>query len=205
MLRWRAATALVLAPVALGAIALGKWAVLVVVLLVVAVAAYELSRALEPLPFVAALGAGALPVLLAIPYGPTGILAGALLARGKARDPHPQGGPRGALDGALGRRPAGPPRPLPALALRRHPRPHRRGGALGLRLRRLLRRALLRPSPALPEPQPEQDGRGRHRRSAVYDARRRRRLLPVPRLHPCQSGRYRGGGLHLLSVRGSLR
>src|SRR5215203_4041572 len=79
MLRWRAATALVLAPVALGAIILGKWAVLVVVLLVVAVAAYELSRALEPLPFVAALGAGALPVLLAIPYGPTGILAGALL------------------------------------------------------------------------------------------------------------------------------
>ena len=39
MLRWRAATALVLAPIALGAIILGKWAVLVVVLLVVAVAA----------------------------------------------------------------------------------------------------------------------------------------------------------------------
>ena len=54
-------------------------------LLVVAVAAYELSRALEPLPFVAALGAGALPVLLAIPYGPTGILAGALSAsRGRS-------------------------------------------------------------------------------------------------------------------------
>ena len=80
MLRWRAATALVLAPVALGAIALGKWAVLVLVLLVMAAAAYELSRALEPLPFVAALGAGAVPILLAIPYGPTGILAGALLA-----------------------------------------------------------------------------------------------------------------------------
>jgi phosphatidate cytidylyltransferase len=80
MLRWRAATALVLAPVALGAIALGKWAVLVVVFLVMAVAAYELSKALEPLPFVAALGAGAVPILLAIPYGPTGILAGALLA-----------------------------------------------------------------------------------------------------------------------------
>jgi phosphatidate cytidylyltransferase len=79
MLRWRAATALVLAPVALGAIALGKWAVLVVVFLVMAVAAYELSRALEPLPFVAALGAGAIPILLAIPYGPTGILAGALM------------------------------------------------------------------------------------------------------------------------------
>ena len=79
MLRWRAATALVLAPVALGAIALGKWAVLVVVFLVMAVGAYELSKALEPLPFVAALGAGAVPILLAIPYGPTGILAGALL------------------------------------------------------------------------------------------------------------------------------
>jgi len=79
MLRWRAATALVLAPVALGAIALGKWAVLVVVFLVMAAGAYELSNALEPLPFVAALGAGAVPILLAIPYGPTGILAGALL------------------------------------------------------------------------------------------------------------------------------
>ena len=79
MLRWRAATALVLAPVALGAIALGKWAVLVVVFLVMAVGAYELSNALETLPFVAALGAGAVPILLAIPYGPTGILAGSLL------------------------------------------------------------------------------------------------------------------------------
>src|SRR5829696_10000271 len=80
MLRWRAATALVLAPVALGAIALGKWAVLAVVFLVMAAGAYELSNALEPLPFVAALGAGAAPILLALPYGPTGILAGALLA-----------------------------------------------------------------------------------------------------------------------------
>ncbi|HEX2183547.1 MAG TPA: phosphatidate cytidylyltransferase [Rubrobacteraceae bacterium] len=80
MLRWRAATALVLAPVALGAIALGKWAVLLVVLLVTVGAAFELSRALNPLPFPAALGAGAFPVLLAIPYGPTGILAGALLS-----------------------------------------------------------------------------------------------------------------------------
>ncbi len=79
MLRWRAATALLLAPIALGAIALGRWAVLVVVLLVAALAAYELSRALEPLPFPAALGAGAIPVLLAVPYGPTGILVGALL------------------------------------------------------------------------------------------------------------------------------
>lgn len=80
MLRWRTATALVLAPVALGAIALGKWAVLVVVSLVIGVAAYELSQALKPLPFVAALGAGFIPVLLSIPYGRTGILAGALLS-----------------------------------------------------------------------------------------------------------------------------
>lgn len=80
MLRRRAVTALVLAPIALGAIALGKWAVLLVVLLVTVGAAYELSHALNPLPFLAALGAGAAPILLALPYGPTGILAGALLA-----------------------------------------------------------------------------------------------------------------------------
>ena len=80
MLRRRAVTALVLAPIALGAIALGKWAVLLVVLLVTVGAAYELSRALNPLPFLAALGAGAAPILLALPYGPTGILAGSLLA-----------------------------------------------------------------------------------------------------------------------------
>jgi phosphatidate cytidylyltransferase len=80
MLRWRTATALVLAPVALGAIALGKWAVLALVMLVIGVAAYELSEALKPLPFVAALGAGSIPLLLSIPYGLTGILAGALLS-----------------------------------------------------------------------------------------------------------------------------
>jgi phosphatidate cytidylyltransferase len=79
MLRWRTATALVLAPVALGAIVLGKWAVLALVFVVIGVAAYELSQALEPLPFMAALGAGALPVVLSIPYGRTGILAGAML------------------------------------------------------------------------------------------------------------------------------
>ena len=80
MLRWRTATALVLAPVALGAILLGKWAVLALVIVVVGVAAYELARVLKPLPFVAALGAGTLPVLLSIPYGRTGILAGAMLS-----------------------------------------------------------------------------------------------------------------------------
>ena len=79
MLGWRTATALVLAPVALGAIALGKWAVLAVVFVVIAGSAYELSRALKPLPFVAALGAGTMPLLLSIPYGRAGILAGAML------------------------------------------------------------------------------------------------------------------------------
>ena len=78
MLRWRTTTALVLAPVALGAIALGKWAVLALVFVVIGVAAYELSQALKPLPFVAALGAGALPLFLSIPYGRTGVLAGAM-------------------------------------------------------------------------------------------------------------------------------
>jgi phosphatidate cytidylyltransferase len=80
VLRWRTATALVLAPVALGAIVLGKWAVLLVVLLVTVGSAYELSQALNPLPFLAALGAGVIPILLSIPYGTTGILVGALLA-----------------------------------------------------------------------------------------------------------------------------
>ena len=80
MLRWRAVTALVLAPIALASIALGKWAILLVLLVVIAGAAYELSRALEPLPFLAAFGAGALPLLLSIPYHKTGILAGAVSA-----------------------------------------------------------------------------------------------------------------------------
>src|ERR671920_2028366 len=78
MLRWRAVTALVLAPIALASIALGKWAILLVLLVVIAGAAYELSHALEPLPFLAAFGAGALPLLLSIPYQETGILAGAM-------------------------------------------------------------------------------------------------------------------------------
>ena len=78
MLRRRAATALVLAPIVLAGIALGERTILALILLLIAGAAYELSRALEPLPFVAALGAGALPVLLSIPYERTGILAGAL-------------------------------------------------------------------------------------------------------------------------------
>jgi phosphatidate cytidylyltransferase len=80
MLRWRAATALVLAPIALASIALGKWAILLVLFVVIAGAAYELSRALDPLPFLSAFGAGAFPLLLSITYHQTGILAGALAA-----------------------------------------------------------------------------------------------------------------------------
>ena len=67
-----------LAPITLAAIVIGKWAILAVLLVVIAGAAYELSRALEPLPFLAAFGAGALPLLLSIPYRETGILAGAV-------------------------------------------------------------------------------------------------------------------------------
>ncbi len=79
MLRWRALTAAVAAPIAIGAILLGHWALVALVLLVVARAAYELARALEHVPFTAAFVAGALPVALAIPYGADGILAGAML------------------------------------------------------------------------------------------------------------------------------
>lgn len=78
MLRWRTVTALILAPIALGAIMIGEAAVLALALVFVAGAAYELSRALKPLPFVAAFGAGAIPILLSIPYRQTGILAGAV-------------------------------------------------------------------------------------------------------------------------------
>jgi phosphatidate cytidylyltransferase len=80
MLRWRVVTALVLAPVVLGAIVYGGWAILIVVLVVVARAAQELARALEPLPFLATFGAGAFPILLSIPFGINGILAGVFLS-----------------------------------------------------------------------------------------------------------------------------
>lgn len=80
MLRWRLATALLLAPVVLGAILLGRWTVLALVVAVVALAAYELSQALRPLPFVAALGAGVFPVLLSVPFGAGGVLGGTVLA-----------------------------------------------------------------------------------------------------------------------------
>jgi phosphatidate cytidylyltransferase len=51
---------LILAPVVLGAIFLGGWAIPAVIFAVIALAAYELAEALNPLPFLAALGAGAL-------------------------------------------------------------------------------------------------------------------------------------------------
>jgi phosphatidate cytidylyltransferase len=77
MLRRRTVTALILAPVVLAAIVIGgRLGVLVLVLIVIGLAAYELSRALRPLPFTAALGAGAIPVLISIPYEVTGIMAG---------------------------------------------------------------------------------------------------------------------------------
>ena len=78
MLRWRTVTAIILAPIALAAIWIGEAAVLALVLVVMAGAAYELSRALKPLPFLAAFGAGAIPILLSIPLEETGILAGAV-------------------------------------------------------------------------------------------------------------------------------
>jgi phosphatidate cytidylyltransferase len=80
LLRWRIATALILAPIILGAILYGGWAIPVMILLVVARAAQELARALKPLPFLAAFGAGAFSVLLSIPYGATGALAGVVLS-----------------------------------------------------------------------------------------------------------------------------
>ena len=80
MLRWRFVTALILAPIIVGAVLFGRWAVLVVILLAIARAAQELARALKPLPFPAAFGAGAFPVLLSIPAGATGALAGVVLS-----------------------------------------------------------------------------------------------------------------------------
>lgn len=80
MLRWRFATALVLAPAIIGAIYWGRLAVVCVVLLFTALAAYELSRALQPLPYPAVLGAAVLPILLAGPLDEAGVLAGVMLA-----------------------------------------------------------------------------------------------------------------------------
>ncbi len=81
VLRWRFITALILAPIILAAIVYGSRAVVATVLLVViARAAQELARALDKLPFAAAFGAGALPLLLSLPYGTSGALAGIFLS-----------------------------------------------------------------------------------------------------------------------------
>jgi phosphatidate cytidylyltransferase len=78
VLRRRFGTAAVLAPIVVGAIVAGGPWVVALILLVTARASYELARALT-LPYPAAFGAGALPVLLAVPFGTTGILAGVML------------------------------------------------------------------------------------------------------------------------------
>lgn len=79
-MRLRTLTAIALAPIIIAGIIIGDWAVLALALIVIGIAAYELSRALEPLPFNAALVAGVTPVLLSIPYGAVGILAGSILS-----------------------------------------------------------------------------------------------------------------------------
>ncbi len=75
---------------------LGPYATVALALLVVVRAAYELARTFDGVPLSAASAAGALPILLSIPYGATGVLAGAvlgmplallwLIARPKARN-----------------------------------------------------------------------------------------------------------------------
>lgn len=96
MLRWRTLTAAILAPIAIAAILLGPYTIAAFLLLVVIRAAFELSRTLEGVPLSAASVVGTLPLALSIPYGPTGVLAGAvlgmplsllwLIARPKARN-----------------------------------------------------------------------------------------------------------------------
>src|SRR5918997_3016867 len=57
-----------------------RWRFAAVLLVVIARAAQELARALDKLPFAAAFGAGALPLLLSLPYGTSGALAGVFLS-----------------------------------------------------------------------------------------------------------------------------
>ncbi|BBL78862.1 hypothetical protein RxyAA322_07160 [Rubrobacter xylanophilus] len=78
MLARRVATAAVLAPLVLAAIAVGGAAVYAVLLLVGVAAAYELSRALA-FPFAAALVAVLAPPALALFFGAGGVLGGLLL------------------------------------------------------------------------------------------------------------------------------
>ena len=106
MLRVRFVTALILAPIILGAIVYGNWAVVAVVLLVViARAAQELARALDKLPFVAAFGAGQ---RRSRQYISEPALVAALALR-LPRGSHFEGPTRVALNGTLGRCAPGAP------------------------------------------------------------------------------------------------
>ncbi|TCJ16638.1 hypothetical protein E0L93_07810 [Rubrobacter taiwanensis] len=80
MLRWRFATAAVLAPAILAAIYLGRWTVVAAVLIFAGLAARELSRALRPLSAPAAITVALAPVVLAIPLDEVGALAGVMLS-----------------------------------------------------------------------------------------------------------------------------
>ena len=57
----------------------GRWTTAALIVVVVALAAYELARALKLLSFTATFGSGVLPVLLSLPYSSSGALAGAVL------------------------------------------------------------------------------------------------------------------------------
>lgn len=78
MLGRRVATAAVLAPLVLAAIAAGGAAVYAALLAAGAAASYELSRALA-LPFAATLVGALAPPVLALPFGAEGVLGGVLL------------------------------------------------------------------------------------------------------------------------------
>jgi len=57
----------------------GRWTTAALIVVVVALAAYELARSLKLLSFTATFGSGVLPVLLSLPYSSSGALAGAVL------------------------------------------------------------------------------------------------------------------------------
>ncbi len=200
MLRWRAATALVLAPIALASIALGKWAMIAVLLVVIAGAAYELSRALEPLPFLAALGAGALPLLLSIPYRETwrtggrrpGLPWALIWLAGQARDEDAARRPRRTPHVALGRRArwrTSGCSPAPSygvvLILIAVVGPWISDAGAYFAGRFFGRQT------AVPDPEPEQDRGGWRRRPPVDGPDRRPRRPPAPRLYDRQGPDHR--------------